>query len=220
MLNIVKDKGIRVTEDGNVLYAFMAQGAVNCLHPFSKEVKNPATKTQLDKTMVFGLSDGTFVNVLFETDKPVYLWSAGIENQKRKAGISLIKVYDFQSRGINDVAVVRDDSSIEVFSLNYDQEYELQYSTTLNEGVTAIDAGQVNVPGLNEFIVSTYSGKIIGYLDNEEVNKIESKKPKENPKDLEKKIKALRTEIDKLRQSVDQLKAEAPSEITVKIFPL
>jgi len=193
----------------------MAQGAVNCLHPFSKEVKAPATKSQLDKTMVFGLSDGTFVNIMFETDKPVFLWSAGLENQKRKAGISLIKVYDFQSRGINDVAVVRDDSTVEIFSLNYDQEYELQYTTNINEGVTAIDAGQVNVPGLNEFMISTYSGKIIGYLDNEEVNKIESKKPKENPKDMEKKIKALRAEIDKLKQNVDQLKAEVPADASV-----
>jgi len=207
-----QDKGIRLTEDGNVLYAFMAQGAVNCLQPYSKEVKNPQTKHQLDRTMVFGLGDGSFVNILFEPDKPVYLWSAGLEEQKKKAGISLIKVYDFQNRGINDVVVVRDDSTIEVLSLNTDQEYEVQYSTVLNEGVTAVDAGQINVPGLNEFIVSTYSGKVLGYLDSEEVNKVESKKVKENPKDTEKKIKALRAEIDKLKQNGDQLKAEVPPE--------
>lgn len=211
-IKLLQDKGIRLTEDGNVLYAFMAQGAVNCMQPYSKEVKNPQTKYQLDRTMVFGLGDGTFVNVLFETDKPVYLWSAGLEGQKKKAGISLIKVYDFQNRGINDVVVVRDDSTIEVLSLNTDQEFETQYSTVLNEGVTAIDAGQINIPGLNEFIVSTYSGKVLGYLDSEAVNQVESKKVKENPKDTEKKIKALRAEIDKLKQNVDQLKAEVPSE--------
>ena len=193
----------------------MAQGSVNCINPYSKEVKNPATKAQLDKTMAFGLSDGSFISVLFEPDRPVYLWSAGLEEHKRKSGVALLKAYDFQSRGINDIVLVRDDSSIELFSYNSDQEFELQFGTTLNEGVTAIDAGQINIPGINEFIISTYSGKIIGYSDNDELSKMDSKKVKENPKDTEKKIKALRAEIEKLRQNVDQLKAEAPSETVV-----
>lgn len=192
----------------------MAQGAVNCIHPFSETAKFPQTKDQLDKTLLFGLSDGTFINVMFEPERPVFIWSAGLED-KRKAGIALTKVFDFQGKGINDIFIVRDDSTIELFSLNSDQQYESQYSTTLYEGVTGIDAGQISVPGVNEFIISSYSGKITGYLDNEEVNKIESKKPKENPKDTEKKIKALRAEIDKLKQDVDKLKAETPAETAV-----
>lgn len=199
----------------------MAQGAVNTLVPFSREVSSASTKVQLGKTMIFGLSDGSFINILFEPDRPVYLWSAGLEEQKRKNGVGLLKPYDFFGKGINDIVLVRDDSSIELFSLNSDKEYEVQFSTTLNEGVTAIDAGQVNLPGINEFMISTYSGKVIGYLDNEELNKIESKKTKENPKDTDKKIKALRAEIDKLKQNVDQLKQETPTEnIVVSFFML
>ncbi len=197
----------------------MAAGSVNCITPFAKvsESEQLTTKSQLDKAMLFGLSDGSFINVMLQPEEPVYLWHAGVDSQIRKAGVSLIKAYDFLGRGVNDVALVRDDSTIEVFTLNSDKEYELQYSTALNEGVTAIDAGQVNVLGTNEFVISTYSGKVIGYLDNEEVAKTEAKKPKEaqNPKDLEKKIKALRAENDKLKQSIDQMKAEVPVEKTL-----
>src|SRR5688572_7098832 len=110
----------------------MAQGSINCMHPYSKEIKAPTTKTQLDKTLIFGLSDGNFINVMFDPYKPVFLWNAGLDEQKRKSGISLIKPYDFQARGINDVIIVRDDSSVELFSLNSDQEFDIQYSSTLN----------------------------------------------------------------------------------------
>jgi hypothetical protein len=203
-------------EGDKVLYSYVAKAPVNCLTPFSVEVKAPETKRQLDRTFLFGLGNGSFINVSLEPDKPVYLWSVNVENNTKKAGVSLIKVYDFQARGINDVIIVRDDSTIELHSMNSDQEYDLFYQTALNEGITGLDAGQISYPGLNEFMISTYSGKIIGYFDSEEESKLESKKNKENPKEMEKKIKLLRGEIDKLKQAVDQLKAETPSEIIVR----
>lgn len=190
----------------------MTNSAVNCIHPFSVEVKNPQTKKDLDRTMVYGLANGSFINVTMEPDKPVYLWSVGVENNTKKAGISLIKVYDFQARGINDVILVRDDSTIELYSMNSDQEFEILKQSSVSEGITGLDAGCVTFPGLNEFIISTYSGKVIGYCDQEELNKTELKKTKETPKDSDKKIKALRAEIDKLKQDLDALKAENAAE--------
>lgn len=198
----------------------MTNGAVNCIHPFSVEVKNPQSKKELDRTMVYGLSNGSFINVTMEPDKPVYLWSVGVENNTKKAGISLIKVYDFQARGINDVILVRDDSTIELHSMNSDQEFEILKQTSVTEGITGLDAGCVTYPGLNEFIISTYSGKIIGYCDQEEMNKTDLKKTKDTPKDSDKKIKLLRAEIDKLKQDLDALKAENASEGNTSVVDL
>lgn len=198
----------------------MTNGAVNCIHPFSVEVKNPQSKKELDRTMVYGLSNGSFINVTMEPDKPVYLWSVGVENNTKKAGISLIKVYDFQARGINDVILVRDDSTIELHSMNSDQEFEILKQTSVTEGITGLDAGCVTYPGLNEFIISTYSGKIVGYCDQEEMNKTDLKKTKETPKDSDKKIKLLRAEIDKLKQDLDALKAENASEGNTSVVDL
>jgi hypothetical protein len=190
------------------------------------EVKNPASKKELDRTMVFGLGNGSFINVSMEPDKPVYLWSVGVENNTKKAGISLIKVFDFQARGINDVILVRDDSTIEFHAMNSDQEFELLKQTSVTEGVTGLDAGYVTFPGLSEFVISTYSGKVIGYCDQEEINKTDLKKTKDTPKDSDKKIKALRAEIDKLKQDLDVLKSETATDgntnvnVTVNSFKI
>jgi hypothetical protein len=73
----------------------MANGVVNCMHPYSQDVKNPQSKKELDRTFLFGLSNGTFINVSLEPDKPVYLWSLNTQAISKRAGISLIKVYDF-----------------------------------------------------------------------------------------------------------------------------
>jgi len=174
----------------------------------------PALKANLDKTLLFGLSNGSLVNVLFNADKPSLVWNINTGDPAKKSGISLIKPFDFMNRGINDLILTRDDSTIEFLSLNSDEEYEIQYKTVLSEGITGLDAGNISVPGVNEFVISTYSGRITGFLDAEEIMKKDANKQKD-PKETEKKMKSLRAEIDKLKQTIDQLNAEKPAETTV-----
>lgn len=183
----------------------MADGAVNCIHPFTKDRKNlPNSRKDLDRSFVYGLSDSSFINIMMEPDKPVYLWSLAAQTGGNKAGISLIKVYDFQNRGVNDIIIVRDNSEIELYGLSSTTDYEQFYSQSLNEGVTGIDAGQISAPGLNEFIVSTYSGKIVGFSDSQEFNK--NNVDIQPGKDSDKKVTALKGEIEKLRAQLKKLK--------------
>ena len=55
-----------------------------------------------------------------------------------------------------------------MYGLSSATDYEQFYTTSMNEGITGIDAGQISSPGLNEFVVSTYSGKIVGFSDSQE----------------------------------------------------
>ena len=47
---------------------------------------------------------------------------------------------------------------------------EVTWRKVLNETVTAIEGGQIQ-PNLNEFVLTTYSGRIIGFYDSEDPNK-------------------------------------------------
>ena len=217
VISVFKDKIIRVIDADKVYYTFNTNSGAGCLYPYSKEVKNPANKAELDKTVIFGLSNGSIINVNFGFDKPALIWNLNLNENEKASGVSLIKQSDFSGRGINDLIVSRDDSSIEFLTLNSESQYELQYRTVITEGITGLDAGSISVPGISEFIISTYSGRIIGYMDAEEQIKTEAKKHRD-PKETEKKIKALRAEIDKLKQTIDQLNAEKPNETTVVIY--
>ena len=217
VISVFKDKMIRVIDADKVYYTFNTNSGAGCLYPYSKEVKNPASKAELDKTVIFGLNNGSIINVNFGFDKPALIWNLNLHENEKASGVSLIKQSDFSGRGVNDLIVSRDDSSIEFLTLNSESQYELQYRTVITEGITGLDAGNISIPGISEFIISTYSGRIIGYMDAEEQIKTDAKKHRD-PKETEKKIKALRAEIDKLKQTIDQLNAEKPNETTVVTY--
>lgn len=83
----------------------------------------------------------------------------------------------------------------------------------MKDAITGIDCGQVFKANANELLISTYSGRVIGVKEHEEEEyKKEIKKKKENPKELEMKIKVLRGEIDKLKKNIDEVGSIENSE--------
>lgn len=197
----------------NVQYSFNVPAAGNCIQPYFKAAKLPPSKAEMDKTVLFGLNDGTAINVVFGAEKAALVWSINPQDRLRASGISLLQPLDFFNKGVNDLIITRDDSSIEFYSLNSERVYELQFKNELNEGITSVDFGQISVPGVNEFVISTYSGKLIGFLDAEDVMKMEGKTgERQDARENEKKIKLLHQEIDKLVQTINQLKAESQAE--------
>jgi hypothetical protein len=41
---------------------------------------------------------------------------------------------------------------------------ELQYRKVFKEAITGIAEGKISNPSINEFIVSTYSGRVVGFM--------------------------------------------------------
>ena len=94
---------------------------------------------------------------------------------------------------------------------------ELQFRQVLKEAVTGIDCGQISKANLNEFLISTYSGRVMGISEPEEEKKmnVDNKKKKETAKELEMKIKTLRGEIDKLKKNIDDINSIENNETSL-----
>ena len=68
---------------------------------------------------------------------------------------------NFFRTGSTDLAVVRNDGIIELYALVGDDEFELRASKKINEAITGIEAGSFRGFSECEFIISTFSGRIL-----------------------------------------------------------
>ena len=98
---------------------------------------------------------------------------------------------NFFPTGSTDLAVVRNDGIIELYALVGDDEFELRASKKINEAITGVEAGSYKGFSDCEFIISTFSGRIL-LLRSSEVNQRKGsavKDDKKLSKDQEAKIK-------------------------------
>jgi hypothetical protein len=214
-----QDNSLKIILGGEALSKFDTKSPANCLVPYSKEVKAPTSKQALEKTMLVGLSDGSLINVALNIETPVLVWSLKASNEVNlsNAGVLLAHSCDFTKNGLNDILIARDDASLELYSMNVNGEMELQFRQVLKEAVTGIDCGQISKANLNEFLISTYSGRVMGISEPEEEKKmnVDNKKKKETAKELEMKIKTLRGEIDKLKKNIDDINSIENNETSL-----
>ncbi len=75
--------------------------------------------------------------------------------------------FDFTSNGSKELLISRDDGCLELYAYDIDNQLKLQFKDQLKEGITAIQGGKFSLEGVSEFLTSTYSGKIIGLIDDE-----------------------------------------------------
>lgn len=97
--------------------------------------------------------------------------------------------------------VVRNDSVIELYSLDETQMFELRASRRVNETITGVDAGWFKSNINCEFALSTFSGRVLLLKSNDDYSKrgFESKRDdKKLLKEQELKLKQLKSDIAKL----------------------
>lgn len=198
-----QDNTIRILESGKEKTKYITTSSPNCFTQYNKKSYSAnIAKFGLEKNFLIGFVDGSIANINFGGESPVLLWS--LKNSKNSSNCSVIMshVHDFTKNGTNDLFIVREDGSIEFYALNIDGEMEMQYREVFNEAVTGVDCGNVSKIDCNEYILSTYSGKIFGLSEkNEKGEKIG--RP-ENKKEIAARIKLLRDEIDQLKKNIEE----------------
>lgn len=213
-----QDNTIRILENGKEKTKYITSSSPNCLSQYNtKPYSENIAKFGLEKNFIIGFVDGSIANINFGGENPVLLWN--LKNSKNSSNCSVIMshVYDFTKNGANDLFIVREDGSFEFYALNIDGEMEIQYKEVFNEAITGVDCGNVSKIDCNEYILSTYSGKIFGLCEkNEKGEKIG--RP-ENKKEIAAKIKNLRDEIDQLKKNIEEASnAESADINTVNKF--
>lgn len=74
--------------------------------------------------------------------------------------VTALSTFDINSDGVKEIIIGREDGTIEIYSNN-----EHIWSTCINEGITGIATGFPTNPKLPELVLSTYSGKVMGFAD-------------------------------------------------------
>jgi hypothetical protein len=84
-------------------------------------------KTGLDKTYLFGQSNGTVTYLAMNREKPVYLWNVQPEIGQSNSGVSNLLGFDFTSNGSKELLISRDDGSLELYAYDIDNQLKLQF---------------------------------------------------------------------------------------------
>eukprot|EP01017_Pseudomicrothorax_dubius_P042816 TRINITY_DN7043_c0_g1_i3.p1 TRINITY_DN7043_c0_g1~~TRINITY_DN7043_c0_g1_i3.p1 ORF type:complete len:729 (-),score=128.21 TRINITY_DN7043_c0_g1_i3:32-2218(-) len=207
-----EDKAVRVLDaECRQHYQYLFPSAATCLVPFSAKAKLVENKGSLDRTILVGLQNGFVVCLSLEVNDAFKQWELPPPEDTIGGAVSCLKLVDLKGKGVNDIIVARDQGSLEVYQLN-SNDYVMVYRTNVNEQITGLDAGTLSQPGYSEIILSTFSGRVLSFMNIEDVLKIETRKARDNPKDLPKRINTLSTEVERMRQQLETLKNRAESE--------
>jgi hypothetical protein len=205
-----QDNTIRVLQNGSEKIKYITSSTPNCLAQYNKRTfSENITKFGLEKNFLAGFNDGSLSNINFSSESPMLIWNLPASKQT-SAAIILTHVFDFSKNGNNDLFIVREDGSAEFYCLNVEGEMEIQYREVFNEAITGVDCGNVSRIDCNEFILSTFSGRIFGLMEKSQSSEKIGKA--ENKKEILAKIKNLRAEIDQLKRSIDENSNSADSK--------
>eukprot|EP00742_Colponemidia_sp_Colp-10_P003875 GILJ01004126.1.p1 GENE.GILJ01004126.1~~GILJ01004126.1.p1 ORF type:complete len:722 (+),score=149.58 GILJ01004126.1:87-2252(+) len=203
-----QDKFIRVLRGGECFLSTSLEGPVLSL---SNHMSQPLAEVEGFKQVVYGTANGCAGLLYMQNDSMLAGWK--ISNDRRKGGITNLKSWDMTKDGVRDILIGRDDGSVEVYGFDMSSEPALQFKTQLSESITSLDAGCISNSGYDELVVSTYSGKVVALSSDpsaagsapattaEDLRRDREEGPKK-----ERKAKALKKELDQLKEKVDDAK--------------
>ena len=134
----------------------------------------------------------------------------------KSGGVHALSHDDVTHDGMRDLLVGRDDGTLEVWSFDLGPQPKLIFERSLQESITSLEAGFVTNVNYDELVVATYSGKLISFSSEPSTGEAgeaglrersttahtSDASRKEAKEKGDKKIRALRTELEGLRQKV------------------
>ncbi|CDW85212.1 bardet-biedl syndrome 7 protein [Stylonychia lemnae] len=162
----------------------------------------------------YGLKNGGIGCIELTRDEPIVLWSLE-GSQTNGSAASIVKTCDILGEeGFHNFIVVRDDSSVEIYSYEHKSPIPiLRFETKLDESITGIDVGFITNPQRQEILLSTYSGKIMSLVDKGGLNKQMTVAPAASEKMVKLQLQQIKSEkqdkISTLQKEVELLKKKA-----------
>eukprot|EP00659_Diplonema_papillatum_P001564 gene1564-2346_t len=208
MIRVVHQKSIALEEpcDGGVLSL--------CEKPASKMTR----KDQQAKELLWGTQNGFIGSFKHANGGLAKQWT--LENEKR-AGVTALAVADVTGDGLCEILVGRDDGTVEVLGFAVGSSVpDKRYSATVNESVQSVDAGCVVQNQLEDWVISSYTGKVIAFTADTARDEIPVKSfggtiPPHQAKQIaaqnagkKKKVDALLEDVDKLKMKLKMKKEE------------
>ena len=173
------------------------------------------------KELLYGTENGLVGQLLCDASMMRRGWviSPIFEGRRGKSGgVHALSHDDVTHDGMRDLLVGRDDGTLEVWSFDLGPQPKLIFERSLQESITSLEAGFVTNVNYDELVVATYSGKLISFSSEPSTGEAgeaglrersttahtSDASRKEAKEKGDKKIRALRTELEGLRQKVDR----------------
>ncbi|KAL4450486.1 hypothetical protein ABPG74_019384 [Tetrahymena malaccensis] len=217
------DNTLRAIQDDTEVMKYNLTSLVNHMKPYSTQYQLIQSKTQEPKTYLCATNDGELIMLDMQLtrfkNQPTLLWQ--LKNSEN--GINLFDSFDFYGKGNSDLLVSYEDSTIELLQSNINGELEVAARKTVEEQVTSVEGGYFTQQGVSEFLISTFSGRVLGIQETNQkfasqtqiapssktdLSTVESEKVKNNALAIQK----LKDDISNLEKLAEELQKKCVSE--------
>ena len=140
----------------------------------------PRDESQQGPTLIlYGLKNGAIGAMELQTDEAIVLWEIQAGQGQSTAGVSLIKVAQLRENQPLSCIIVREDSSIEIYSLGARQgqvagiaEPAMVFETRDSDTITGCVIGHITNGARSEILFTCYSGNIKSLMDKRMARKL------------------------------------------------
>eukprot|EP00759_Apiculatamorpha_spiralis_P033810 PhF_6_TR35006/c0_g4_i1/m.50926/K16749/BBS7; Bardet-Biedl syndrome 7 protein len=218
-----QDRMVRVVRGPEIAVEFPVEGPASCLAKFPS--------ADGSREIMYGTMNGVLSGFRVTSAGPVRRYC--VENNRRAGAIVALHSLDFLKDGLGTIVAARDDGVLDVFSMNQNAVPTLVHSEPLQETVTGIDGGFIVSTQQTDIVCNTYSGKVIALINAYDEAKaaeapvirtsttsgaLQSNAPTQDfmskRDEAQKRIAALRSEIEETRRKVETKKADYSKSVS------
>ncbi|KXZ55148.1 hypothetical protein GPECTOR_3g298 [Gonium pectorale] len=156
-----QDRYVRLLRGSEVCYEAPTPAAPVSLQ-YVVESHDPQHRFPDAKEVLYGTDTGSLVQLLMEPNSARQGFV--LPNPKKLGAVSAVySGIDFTKTGLNNIVIGREDGSIEVLDLEEGGQLRTVFSTKLTESINALDGGFLTGLLAQEFVLHTFSGKVISF---------------------------------------------------------
>ncbi|KAL9651636.1 hypothetical protein ABK040_001581 [Willaertia magna] len=149
-----QDRKIRIVSDSECISQFVTEGAVSSL-------------LTTNDSIIYGTESGLVSALSLKGNTTVKTFDI---NGLERGIVNEMLLHDINGDGVKELIVGRNDGTLEAFSfINPTQPIRL-FKKLIEESISGITAGKLVAPDGEDVLVSTFSGKVIAFTNNQYTN--------------------------------------------------
>ncbi|CAD7928459.1 unnamed protein product [Amoebophrya sp. A25] len=166
-----QDKSLRVYAGESLIHEYQTGAAVTSVAFYNKaEIESRTAGSQKEVHCLFGTDAGDVGIVSIDQENMMETFRLKKASNGGKSAVTHVCCGDIGRSGVLDLCVAREDGTLEIWNLPSQDpakldpsQCRLMFETQLGEGVRALDVGTVALGEYKDLVVSTFSGKVLGF---------------------------------------------------------
>eukprot|EP01065_Artemidia_motanka_P052516 TRINITY_DN9507_c0_g1_i1.p1 TRINITY_DN9507_c0_g1~~TRINITY_DN9507_c0_g1_i1.p1 ORF type:complete len:765 (+),score=330.61 TRINITY_DN9507_c0_g1_i1:74-2296(+) len=215
-----QDRMLRVVRGKDIVANEPCEGGVTTVRGYQNTGREGGKDGPASREILYGTDNGFLGSFRVTAGGLQKKWCV---NPDKMGGVTAIHSKDLTGDGVTDLIVGRDDGCVEVFGFDVGQVAEPQtiWKASVGESIQTLDSGSVSQLAKEEVLACTYTGKVLSYGQDTQVEEVPVKVPgaalprpsiKKGPSNVaqerRKRLQLLEEEIEKLKGRLEQKREE------------